>query len=400
MRFLLRWIRGVESASDLAERLGGGIGARNAIWLHGASNGELASARHLAGAIAETFSGCPLVITANTVSGRDLAAGWNLPVAARLAPLDLRWILRRFRARWHPAVLIVLENEIWPNRFATAREPVLMVGARMSARSAARWARGGKLARAALSNLAYLLPQDARSGERFAALGVDSGRIGPPATLKSSVAPPQPSREDLARLQPRFPRTGTILAASTHKGEERIVLDAFRKARAADSSLKLIMAPRHPRRSAEIAQLLGGSGFAFAVRSKGERPEASTAVYLADTLGEMALWYALAGRTFVGGSLVPAGGHTPFEPAAFGSAILAGPGTSNFAEAYSALDGAGGIQRCRDAETLASGLLEIESPRAQRGQAKRAQAALDAFASRQHDPVADILERIGKILQL
>ena len=178
------------------------------------------------------------------------------------------------------------------------------------------------------------------------------------------------------------------------------MLDAFRKARAADSTLKLIMAPRHPRRSAEIAQLLGGSGLAFAVRSKGERPEASTAVYLADTLGEMALWYALAGRTFVGGSLVPAGGHTPFEPAAFGSAILAGPGTSNFAEAYSALDGAGGIQRCRDAETLASGLLEIQSPRAQRGQAKRAQAALDAFASRQHDPVADILERIGNILQL
>jgi len=378
---VLRLLRRQESLRDLGQRLGGGegVGRPGAIWLHGASNGELASAKALVQALIAAFPNRALVISCNTLSGRDLVRDWQLDaVHARLAPLDYRLVLARFRARWRPTVLIVLENELWPNRIATSPAPVICVAARMSARSAAGWARLGRLPRRVLGRVRMLWPQDAASAGRFEDLGLPKARIAPVATLKSGVTLAPPPADLLAQLRALFKRSSTILAASTHAGEDAILLDGFNAARAANPALRLILAPRHPRRSAEIVQLLQSHGLPHAVRSRGDTPDADCIVYLADTLGEMALWFALCGISFVGGSLVPRGGHTPYEPAQAGSAILHGPHVANFTEIYAALDANGGARQIADAEGLTAALTALSDARAQDDMARRASAVLAA----------------------
>ena len=176
---------------------------------------------------------------------------------------------------------------------------------------------------------------------------------------------------------PPHPRARILLAASTHEGEETLILRAFTQARAQFDLL--ILAPRHPRRSAEVAAAIRAEGLPFAIRSAGEVPGPETAVYLADTLGEMPGWYAMAGATVIGGTFGPAGGHTPYEPAAQGSAILHGPGVANFTEAFAALDAAQAALPVT-AETLGAQLAGLTAER---------QADLAAHASAVLTPVDD-----------
>ncbi|KAA9010191.1 3-deoxy-D-manno-octulosonic acid transferase [Histidinibacterium aquaticum] len=349
-RLLWRRLRREDGPGSLSARLKGPDPEPGALWIHGASNGELASARPLAAALAAR-TGRPLLVTANTATGRTLAEGWDIPrTQATLAPLDFRASLRRPLSR--VSGLLLLENEIWPNRIilAAARGlPVLMVGARISERSAARWARLPGLARRILSSVTLLSPQDAESGARFRALGLPADRLIAPVQLKSLYIPPdQPPPEE---LRTAFPRARTLLAASTHEGEEETVLDAFARLHAENPGLKLILAPRHPRRAEAIARLASERGLRTARRSAADAPDGP--VYLADTMGEMAHWYALAGCAFVGGSLVPKGGHTPYEPAVHGCAILHGPHLANFADEYARLDTEGGALQVEDAAGLA-----------------------------------------------
>lgn len=351
--------------------------AQHVIWLHGASNGELTAARPLIETVLDRAPGLGLVVTANTATGVALAGGWARPrLIAGLAPYDHARIVSRFLAAVRPAALIVIENEIWPNRFVIAAGrgiPILMLGARMSARSAARWALAPGLARRLMGCISWLAPQDSQSGERFVALGLPADRLGPVLSLKSAAT------ASAAAALPT-PRGETLLAASTHDGEEAIVLDAFLGVRDRHPGLRLILAPRHPRRRDAIEAAIRARGLSFATRSRGAEPAADLPVYLADTLGEMGRWYAGAGVSFVGGSLVERGGHTPFEPAAHGSAILHGPHCANFAPAYAALAAAGGAIEVRGSESLIAAILALADPAAQAAQAGRASAALAAFA--------------------
>ena len=216
----------VRERGAAAERLGGhgpAGGARGpVIWLHAASNGELASARALIGAILDRLPGARMVVTCNTLTGRDFARGWGLDrVAVRLAPLDYRATLRRFIAAWQPDALILVESELWPNRLAemAARgRPVLVLGARMSERSFARWARLPGLVRPMMGRISYLSAQDAGARARFVALGLDEAKAGPVVDLKSAARPAAaPDPDARAALAPHFPRAETLLAASTHE---------------------------------------------------------------------------------------------------------------------------------------------------------------------------------------
>lgn len=390
VRLVWRVLRGTESRADLAERLGGGAAsAPGALWLHAASNGELASARPLIEALLRRAPGRRLLITTNTLTARALAQGWaELRIEARLAPLDARWMLTRFLARHRPAALIVVENELWPNRLVMAQArgvPVFAVGARISARSARRWRKIG-LGRRMMRALTALSAQDPASEAEFRALGLPAKRCLPRLNLKTAVAAPAPA-EVL-----EWPRAATVLAASTHAGEEVLILRAFARARAARPGLRLILAPRHPRRGPEVAEAIRAAGLAFAQRSLGEAPEAP--VYLADTMGEMANWYASAGICIIGGTFAPKGGHTPFEPAAYGCALVHGPSVENHAEAFGALDAAGGAWAVAP-EALGPRLIELDA-RQQATLARAASAALAALGS--HDgPNAlarEILEKI------
>jgi 3-deoxy-D-manno-octulosonic-acid transferase len=348
-------------AGGLAERLAFGAMPPARVWVHGASVGELASVRGLVAGLAG-----PVLLTCNTVTARDLARGWGLPgVSVRLAPVDALGAPGRVLRRSGARALVSVESELWPARLTACHRagvPVVLVGARMSGRSARVWGRLSGLAQAVLGQVAHVSPQDAASGARFVALGVPQGRVGPVLNLKAFVAP-------AITGEGPCPRADVLLAASTHEGEEALVLDAL-----PPWARLVILAPRHPVRGDEVAALLAARGLAFGRRTQGAVPGAAP-VYLADTLGEMAQWYAMAGVTVIGGTFAARGGHTPFEPAAAGSAIVHGPDVANFAEPFARLAETGGAIAVADGAGLAAALAGLTEAR-QRGLAQAARAAL------------------------
>lgn len=388
---LAQRLRGRVGAGAFAERFALGATGRAEVWLHGASNGELASARWLIARLLEARPDLSMVVTCNSWSARDMVAGWALPrLAARLAPFDTPGAVRRFRRGWGVNTLIFLENELWPERITqmAAEGSVVAIGARMSEGSSRNWARiAPGLIGTMLRGLALVSAQDAGSEERLLRLGLPADRLGPRLMLKAQASATQAAPPFAAPVA----RSRILLAASTHEGEEAVVLQGFAAARAAGAFDMMILAPRHPRRSAEVAALIAASGLPFATRSKGELPGPDTVVYLADTLGEMPLWYDMAGATLVCGSFGAAGGHTPYEPAAHGSAILHGPGVANFTEVYTRLDAAGAALAVT-AETLGAELSALSPMR---------QAALAEAATRLIDrPEAEAEALIAALLRL
>jgi len=326
-----------EGLRDLRQRLGflrppAGPG----LWVHGASNGELTSARWIVADLVAAHPGLQVLITSNTRTARQMVQDWQMPgVTAALAPLDSGGAAGRVLRRWSPRGLVSLEGELWPARFAAAQAlgvPVLMLGARMSARSAQMWQRVAGLAARTLAVVTHASAQDEGSMARLTALGLPQAALGPVLDLKAQAV----ARLPAATRLPRAERAGWLLAASTHEGEEAVVLDAF-----ATSGLShLILAPRHPRRAPAIAALLAARNITFVQRSTGAEP-GDAPVLLADTLGEMDLWYARCGICLIGGTLADKGGHTPWEPARHGAAILHGPSLHNFARPFADLDAAG-----------------------------------------------------------
>lgn len=358
---LRQLVRGKEKLVDIQERFGAGLASApmlpgSTLWVHGASNGELTGGRALIEDALARDERRQVIITVNSVSARQMVRNWGLNrVTVRLAPLDFKRTVHHFIACTQPDALITIENEIWPNRFThCARHsiPVVVVGARMSEKTVQLWQKYPRLlkdvSRLTLDAITALAPQDTASQERIVALGLDPARLLPLFNLKSGVDVTADVPADAAVLRATFRKDKTILAASTHAGEDKIILDCFARLREAHSDIKLVIAPRHPARADDIETLAIAHGLNVARRSKGEAP-AEACVYLADTLGEMPLWYAMAGFTFVGGSLIDNGGHTPFEPAQFGSVILHGPFVSNHSEAFEALARAGGAIKVKDA---------------------------------------------------
>lgn len=354
------------------------------IWVHAASVGELNSAATLINAMAGQHS---LLVTTNSETGlqRARAAGWN----AVLAPLDLPGTLNRFLDAARPRIAITVEAELWPMRadlLAARRIPHLVIGARMSERSARRWSRLPWIIGPVLRNITALSAQDGDSEARLLGLGLPQAALLPRLDLKllapARVAAPAASAE----------RDQTILAASTHPGEDEPILDAFLAARARHPDLRLILAPRHPERADQLGTALRARGIAFGQRSLGVDDHT---LLLADTLGEMPLWYDRAGLCITGGSLVDHGGHTPWEPAAHGCAILHGPHVANFTESYAALDQAGGARMVDGASlpTALSVLLAAPEEARQMGQTAR-----EVLTTRAGDPapLLDLIYRLAK----
>jgi 3-deoxy-D-manno-octulosonic-acid transferase len=358
-----RWPKGTWRA-----RLGLAPVQRADWWVHGASLGELTSARAL---IAELAQEGPVHVTTNSATGRALVAGWGLTgVTAGFAPFDTAHAPARLLAQLRPRAMIVVENEFWPARFAAAGAagvPVMVVGARMSERSARRWRVAGGLMRDMLKGVIYLSAQDAASESRFLTLGLPLASLGARLNLKALVQPVA------GMAAAPLPRARTVLAASTHAGEDSLMLDAFVANRAGFDHL--IIAPRHPARGAEVARLIGARGLAFGQRSAGDGLRADQPVYLADTTGEMDLWYATAGVTVIGGSFEGKGGHTPFEPVVRGSALIAGPSLHNFAEVFATLRAAEGCICVADGAGLSSALNSM-TPERQAQMASNARVVL------------------------
>ncbi|WP_418024303.1 3-deoxy-D-manno-octulosonic acid transferase [Paracoccus sp. TD-10] len=373
------------AGADWRERLAlsGPAVAPGGIWLHAASVGELNSARVLAEALAPDF---PLVVTTNSLTGRDLARRLGHPCA--LAPLDVPQAVGRFLDRVRPAVLVTVENELWPNRSAMAAArgvAQVVVGARISARSAARWRRLPGLIGPMLARIDALSAQDPGSEARLLALGLRAGALTPRLNLKLLA----PARVEPGEDGPE--RARTVLAASTHEGEDALMLDAWAAAREAVPGLRLILAPRHPERGDAVAALIAARGLEYARRSRGGGPGAP--VLLADTLGEMAQWYHAAGICITGGSFADHGGHTPWEPAAWRCAVLHGPHVANHAGDYADLAAAGAARGC-DAAGLPQALAALA--RDAGGQRRMGAAARALLLARAGNP-ATLIGRIAAL---
>lgn len=337
------------------------------MWFHAASVGESLSLLELIRRLLDADPALRVLVTTGTVTSAAMLAD-RLPPGAvhQFIPLDFRPFVRQFLDHWKPDVAIWTESEFWPTLLTETHRrgvPMLLLNARMSMRSARRWRRFMPwAARRLMALFTAVQAQDRATGAALVRLGLPTGRLVVTGTLKEN-APALPCHEpDRARFARMLADRPVWAAASTHPGEEDMVADAHSAAMRSIMRLLCILVPRHPNRGDAIAARLRKHGLSVAQRSRGEDPGPHTAIFLADTLGELGLWYRLAPVSFVGGSLVPVGGHNPYEPAALGSAILHGPHVDNFADIYRRLDTAGGAQVVTDTAGLAEALQYLSEP--------------------------------------
>ena len=361
---LLAWRarKGKEDPTRLAERRGLPGRARpvgSLVWMHGASVGESLSLVGLVeGMIARGFS---VLVTTGTRSAADLI-GARLPAGAvhQYMPLDApRWIAR-FLDHWQPDLALVAESEIWPNTVVALHAraiPLLLVNGRMSERSFTGWARAPRTAKALLARIAICLAQTRDDAERFVRLGAP--RVSVAGNLKYDAAVQPADRQQVAYLGDMIGDRPVWVAASTHPGEDAAAAEAHAALKDRFPRLLTIVAPRHPYRGGDVAACATARGLRSARRSAGGRPHPSIDLYVADTIGELGLFYRLSPLVFLGGSLVPHGGQNPIEPVRLGAAVLHGPHTENFTEVYRALDAGGGAAAVADAAELAATLADL-----------------------------------------
>ncbi len=354
-----RLAAGKEDVSRLRERLGEASRRRpqgSLFWLHGASVGESLSVLPLVERLTARDSGLFALVTTGTVTSAKLMEE-RLPARAlhQFAPVDHPKFVKRFLDHWRPDAALFVESELWPNLLMGARastEFMALVNGRVSPRSFANWGARPRTIRYLLSQFDVLIAQDRENAERLSIL---SERAAPTfGNLKNAAAPLPVNAEALAALTRDIGRRPVLLAASTHQGEEEMVIEAAKLLLADLADLLVILAPRHPARGPEVADKAIAAGLTTARRDSGAPIGADTQLYVADTLGELGLFYRVASTAFVGGSLVAKGGHNPLEPARLGAAILHGPNVFNFAETYAELRSAGGSALVRNDRELAA----------------------------------------------
>lgn len=351
------------------------------VWVHAASLGESASMLPVIGQILALQPRTHVLMTSGTVSSADFLAR-RLPARAfhQFVPLDVPAWVRRFLDHWRPDLVLWAESELWPNLIRETQRrgvPMALLNGRMSERSFERWRRTPGLLAPLLGRFALVLCQDGTQSARFAALGATA--VKSLGNLKFAGTPPPADQQELDRLLQAVGTRPLWLAASTHAGEEEQIAAAHRRLRQRFPSLLTILVPRHAERAAQVRGALGD--LAVAQRSRGDSIEAGSEIYLADTMGELGLFYRLSPIVFLGGSLVGIGGHNPVEPAQLGCAILSGPVTTNFVAVYERFVAAGAAHIVRDAETLAdavTALLENPQARNRAGEAAAALAAAEA----------------------
>lgn len=376
--------RGKEDPARLSERFGRYTAARPSgamIWLHAASVGESGVALALIEALAARNAALSFLITTGTRTSAELVTRRALARTTHVyAPLDRPDCVRRFLDHWRPDVGVFVESELWPNLILEAEArgvKLALVNARMSPRSLRRWTRWRAAGRRLVGAFSYVSAADARTKDALSDLR--PAPLGAPGNLK--LAAPAPCVDETARaaLAAEIGVRPVWLAASTHAGEDVIVLKAHDMLRASYPDALLIIAPRHPERGEDVSHLAGGAP----MRSRGGS-SANVPVYVADTMGELGTLYDLAPVSLVAGSLMPTlKGHNPIEPAKLGSAILTGPYVESFQDLFAEMFAAGGAVRVDDAASLAAAVARLwrdEAARANQLEAARSVTAQGADA--------------------
>ena len=344
--------RGKEDPERLKERLGFASRSRPdgpLVWIHGASVGETLSALPLIERIGRDRPDVTVLVTSGTTASAEVLAQ-RLPSFAlhQYAPVDAPGVARRFLDHWQPDLLILLEGELWPNLLLQARARgcrLALVSARITAKTAKGWSRVRRSARSLLSSFDLVLPQDDVSAARLTGLGA---RVSGRANLKLAGEVLDHDPTELERLKAEATGRPVVVSASTHPGEESLIDAAV--AGLPGRPLHLI-APRHPRRSDAVEAALSLNGRVVARRSRHEAIAPDTDVYLADTLGELGLFFRLADVVVLGGGWAQGvGGHNPLEPAWLGRAIISGPSVSNWTEVFDAMAAADAVRLVGETE--------------------------------------------------
>ena len=365
--------RGKEDGARLGERRGIERSPRppgRLLWLHAASVGEAVSALPVLLSLRRLAPATQVLFTTGTLTSARLLEQ-RLPalgldrVVHRFVPLDVPAWAARFLDHWRPDVAAFVESELWPNLLRACQQrrvKLMLVNARMSAGSLQRWRWSGRFGRDVVGAFDCVHAQSADYAGRLAQLGARN--LLPPGNLKRAAPPLPVDPAELGRLRAAIEGRPVWLAASTHPGEEAVAATVHAALAARHGGLLTIVAPRHPERGAALAAEFGARR-----RSLDQDPPAESGLWIADTMGELGLLYALAPVVFVGRSLCGEGGQNPLEPARFGAAIAVGPHTGNFAESTALLEAAGGLTRVADAGALTAWVDRMLGDAAARGAA-------------------------------
>lgn len=346
---------GKEDAARLNERLGHPARPRPPgplVWLHGASVGETVSILPLVAPL--MARGFNVMLTSGTVTSAAIADK-RLPEGAfhQFIPVDTPGAAKRFIAHWKPEIGLIAESELWPNLIMAASAAgtrLAIINGRMSDRSLRKWQKLPEMIGALLGAFSLCLAQSDGDAARYRALGAAGATS--PGNLKFDVAALGCDAVELGRLTDAIGARPRFVMASTHPGEEEILIASHRSAAARLAGLVTVIAPRHPQRGEPIAALARAAGLSVARRSTGETIGPQTDLYIADTIGELGLIYRLAPLAFLGGSYIPHGGQNPIEPAKLGVGVLHGPHVFNFTDVYAAFDAAGGSLAVDDPDRL------------------------------------------------
>jgi len=362
LRLLYRALRAPAYARRWRERFGfvAQTNGGKTIWLHSVSVGETLAAVPLVKALQQRYPDYRLTVTCMTPTGSErIQAAFGDSVDHYYAPYDMPDSVARFLNRVRPELLLIMETELWPNTIAACSSrsiPVILANGRLSAKSAAAYGKIPRLVGSMLRSISAVVAQHDDDGNRFARLGLPpealtiSGNIKFDLHLDSEVRAKAQSLTTEWQGENQRP---VLLAASTHAGEDELILQAYGQIKAALSVAPLlVLVPRHPERFNQVAQLCEQAGFVVARRSTGE-PTAPADILLGDTMGELMSFYGACDLAFVGGSLVPTGGHNMIEAAAWGVPVVTGPHLFNFAEASRLLIEGDAMIVCEDADSLA-----------------------------------------------
>ncbi len=337
---------------------------RPVLWLHSVSVGEVHAAGPLVRRFMSQYPSYRVIVTTTTPTGAvTVERIFGDQVGHLYFPYDLRPVVREYFQRVHPALMVIMETELWPNVLAECASlgiPVALVNARMSKHAADGYARVKTLAREVVRNLTVIAAQTDTDAQRYRDMGADVDRVVTCGNLKFDVHIPYSVVERGRALRQFLSVNRPIwIAASTHEGEESHILAAYAKVRAECPGCLLILAPRHPERCRAVEELSRAAGLDTVLRSREAEYDSATNVLILDTLGELASFYACSDVAFVGGSLVPVGGHNLLEPACLGVPVLSGPHVSSCEEVFLLLCNAGAAEMVENPDQLAASVLRL-----------------------------------------
>lgn len=307
----------------------------NGILVHAVSVGETIAAIPLIKALQQKYPQLPITVTTMTPTGSERVKSLLKDSVSHVyLPYDLPGAIKRFLKTTKPKIVIIMETELWPNLISQCYKqkiPLIIANARLSERSAARYGKLGKSVRQIFSKISMVAAQNQHDGERFVSLGLPADHLAITGSIKFDINLSNEQHQKINQLTQQWQlKRPVLIAASTHSGEDEIILTAFKKLLLKHANLLLILVPRHPERFKTVEKLISDSGFNYLKRSTNQIPTAQTQIVLGDTMGELLELYAMADIAFVGGSLVKQGGHNPLEPALHHMAIITGEYFFNF----------------------------------------------------------------------